>query len=79
MSNVKVLDIPNAVKPQEALVLRHEKRWWVCVVTPSGTLARLMTSYPDKASAVRAIATLGYKRITTMPGDVTSALVTSHD
>ena len=47
----------------DAYTQRAEGRWWVFHWTPAGMIVRLLLSYPDKASAVRAIGMLGYRMV----------------
>lgn len=48
---------------EEAFCIRSEKRWWICHWTPSRQIVRILTSYPDKATAVRAVSIMGYKYV----------------
>jgi hypothetical protein len=47
----------------EAYTQRAEGRWWIFHWTPAGMIVRILTSYPDKPAALRAIGILGYRAV----------------
>lgn len=47
----------------DAYAMRTEGRWWIVHSTPAGLIVRLLTSYPDKPAALRAIEMLGYRAV----------------
>ncbi len=46
------------------------QRWWICMVTPSGLTARIVTTYQSKADAERAISIFGFRLVDTPAADV---------
>ena len=60
---------------QAAFTRDHQRKWWVFIRTPNGTVVRLHTSYETKALAEQAIAIYGYRLLSEpdMPSNDTAA------
>ena len=58
---------------QHAFVLRarddrNKLRWYIVHWTPNRQMVRILTSYPDKGAAERAITIMGYRLVPTPTG-----------
>lgn len=50
-----------------AYIDRYEGRWWVFITTPSGAVARLLSSYPSPGDAEAAAGIYGFKLVLKPP------------
>jgi hypothetical protein len=46
-----------------AYTKRHDSRWWIFLITPSGAVARLLMSYANQMEAETGIMYLGFKLV----------------